>query len=139
MRREWKLYLFGLSFVLGATSNVFADGPTFATIDFPGATQTLAWGINTRGDIVGAYLNADKSDHGFLLSGGQYSTIDFPGATATEAFTINPRGDAGGFYTVAGVNHGFVLSGGQFTTIDFPGATSSEVGAINPRGDILGD
>src|SRR5258708_27416344 len=81
MRRQSKLYLLGLSFALGVTSNVLADGPTYTTIDFPGAATTLAWGINTRGDIVGGYLNADKSDHGFLLNGGQYSTIDFPGAT----------------------------------------------------------
>src|SRR5882724_9539698 len=98
MRRQWKLYLLALSCALGAASNVLADGPTFTTIDFPGATQTLAWGINTRGDIVGNYVNADKSDHGFMLSGGQYTTIDFPGATSTEAYTISARGDVGGVY-----------------------------------------
>jgi hypothetical protein len=97
------------------------------------------WTINTRGDIVGSYLNADKSNHGFILSGGQYRTIDFPGATSTDTFAINPRGDVGGVYTAGGTNHGYLLSGGQFTTIDFPGAPSSEVGAINARGDILGD
>ena len=45
MRRQWILYVLALSFALGATSNVLADGPTFTTIDFPGATSTLAWGI----------------------------------------------------------------------------------------------
>src|SRR5712691_7824245 len=89
MRLQWQPYLLALTFALGATSNLLADGPTFTTIDFPGAATTLAWAINTRGDIVGGYLNADKSDHGFLLTGGQYSTIDFPGATATEVFAIN--------------------------------------------------
>ena len=44
MRRQWKLYLLALSFALGATSNVLADGPTFTTIDFPGATTTPALG-----------------------------------------------------------------------------------------------
>ncbi len=125
--------------MLGAAVSARADGPTFTSIDFPGATSTSAWGINTQGDIVGGYLAPDKSDHGFLLSGGQYRAIDFPGASATEAFTINPRGDFGGFYTMAGISHGYLLSGGQFTTIDFPGAASSEVGGINARGDILGD
>jgi len=43
----------------------FADGPIFTSFDYPGATSTFAWGINTRGDIVGSYLNPDKSDHGF--------------------------------------------------------------------------
>ena len=107
MRRQSKLYLLGLSFALGVTSNVLADGPTYTSIDFPGATLTDAFGINTRGDIVGNYVNADKSDHGFLLSGGQFSTIDFPGASTTEAFTINTRGDVGGFDTLAGGSHVF--------------------------------
>src|SRR5436190_16127525 len=123
--------LLALGFLLAAATNALGQGPTFTTIDFPGAILTNAFGINTRGDIVGNYVNADKSDHGFLLSGGQYSTIDFPGATTTEAFTINPRGDVGGVYITAGVTHGFLLSGGQFTTIDFPGAPTAEVGAIN--------
>src|SRR5258708_31161538 len=129
MKRHWQLYLLALGSLLSAASNVLGQGPTFSTIDFPGAATTLAWAINTRGDIVGGYLNADKSDHGFLLTGGQYSTIDFPGATATEAFTINSRGDVGGGYIVGGVTHGFVLSGGKFSTIDFPGATSTEAAA----------
>ena len=30
----------------------------FVRIDFPHATQTLANGINARGDIVGSYLDA---------------------------------------------------------------------------------
>jgi hypothetical protein len=59
-RRQWKLYLLALGFLLGAISNAFADGPTFTTIEFPGAATTYAWGINTRGDIVGGYVNADN-------------------------------------------------------------------------------
>src|SRR5947207_2140486 len=96
-------YFLSLGLVVGATTNVLADGPTFTTIEFPGATLTNAFGINTRGDIVGNYVNADKSDHGFLLGGGQYSAIDVPDATSTEAFTITARGDVGGVYTLAGV------------------------------------
>src|SRR3989442_14982645 len=112
MRRQRKPYFLALGLALGGISNVLADGPAFTTIEFPGATLTNAFGINNRGDIVGNYLNADKSDHGFLLSGGQYSTIDFPVATITAADTINTRGDVGGCYTLAGVSRGFVLSEG---------------------------
>ena len=93
MRQQWRLYVFVLSFALGVVSNVLADGPTFTTIDFPGAASTQPWGINTRDDIVGLFVNADKVTHGFLLSGGEYSTIDFPDATSTETSAINPRGD----------------------------------------------
>ena len=115
-----------------------AQGPTFTTIDYPGATSTTPWWINTRGDIVGLYTAAGLT-HGFLLTGGQYSTIDFPGASGTELYGINPQGDTVGVYTLAGARHGFLLSGGQFTMIDFPGATATEPGPINARGDIVGD
>ena len=111
MKRQWKLYLLALGCLLGATSNAFGQGPTFTAIEFPGAATTLAWGINTRGDIVGGYLNADKSDHGFLLSGGQYSTIDFPDATFTSADAINQRGDILGRYVADGLTRGFLLVG----------------------------
>lgn len=131
--------LFVIGLLLGVLSNAFGQGPTFTKVDYPGAASTLAWGVSTRGDIVGSYVGADKLTHGFLLIGGQYSTVDFPGATSTSVFTINPRGDAGGVYVLDGVSHGFVLAGGKFTTIDFPGASASEVGGINPRGEILGD
>src|SRR2546426_12807716 len=114
MRRQWSLYLLALSFALGATSNIFGECSSFTTIDFPGATSTQPWGINTRGDIVGLYVSGGVT-HGFLLSTGQYNTVDFPDATGTEVYAINPQGDVGGVYTFAGVRHGFVLSGGQFT------------------------
>ncbi|MDQ6759870.1 MAG: PEP-CTERM sorting domain-containing protein [Acidobacteriota bacterium] len=131
-------YLLTLSLALCAISSAFGQGSTFTTIDFPGATATQPWGINTRGDIVGLYTSAGMT-HGFLLSGGQFSTIDFPGATETDAFAINPRGDIVGVYTSADkVSHGFLLTGSQFSTIDFPGATYSEGDGINARGEISG-
>jgi len=59
MKRQWKLYLLALGFLLGATSNLLADGPTFTAIDFPGATSSQAWGVNLSGDIIGFYVSAD--------------------------------------------------------------------------------
>jgi len=116
--------LLTLGFGLCALSSAFGQGPNFTTIDFPGAASTQPWGINTRGDVVGRYVNSDKTTHGFLLSGGQYSAIDFPGGTETDAFAINTRGDVVGVYIAADrVSHSFLLSGGQFSTIDFPGAS----------------
>jgi len=77
MRRQWKLYLLALSVALGAPLNVFGEGRTFTTIDYPGATSTQTWAINARGDIGGLYVSAGVT-HGFLLSGGNFTTIDFP-------------------------------------------------------------
>jgi hypothetical protein len=77
------LYVLALSFALGATSNILADGPTFTTIDFPGAVATQAWGITLSGDIAGWYVSADTETHGFLKSRGRFISIDFPGAAAS--------------------------------------------------------
>jgi hypothetical protein len=128
---------------LGVSSNLLAAGPTFITIDFPGAISTQVQGTNHRGDIVGLYTSADKATHGFLLSRGQFISIDFPGAAFTEVWGIGPRGDILGDYsdtlTGGGSHHGFVLStDGVFTTIDFPGAVSSYAVGMNSYGDILG-
>jgi hypothetical protein len=143
MRRQSKLYLLALSFALGATSSLLADGPTFTAIDFPGSTSTLVWGINNSGDIAGLYTSADKATHGFLKSRGQFISIDFPGAALTDVFGISPQGDVIGDYaatlTGSGPHHGFVLSReGIFRTIDYPSATSTVARGMNSRGDILG-
>src|SRR5262249_52423584 len=128
MRPWFQLYLVALSFVLGVMSNILAEDPTFATIDFPGATVTQATGINPRGDIVGDYTLAGTT-HGYLLSGDGFTTIDFPSVNVTGHFGINPRGDIVGAYSAttgcppAFDCHGYLLSEGEFTSIDFPGST----------------
>jgi len=141
--RHRQILICALGFLLGAASNLLADGPNFTAIDFPGATSTQAWGINLSGDIIGFYVSADKATHGFLLSRGQYGSIDFPGASYTEANGISPRGDVIGDYaatlTGSGPHHGFVLSReGTYTSIDYPGATSTVARGMNSHGDILG-
>ena len=90
MTRKGQYCILALAFSLAAASSAIADGPTFTSIDFPGATSTSAWGINARGDIVGGYLSPDKSDHGFLLSGGQFTTIDFLGCERHGSFYHQP-------------------------------------------------
>src|SRR5713226_2936192 len=141
--RYRQILICALGFLLGSESSLLADGPSFTAIDFPGAASTQAWGINQSGDIIGNYVSADKSNHGFLKSRGAYSSIDFPGASYTEANGISPQGDVIGDYattlTGSGPHHGFVLSrDGIFTTIDYPGATTTVARGMNSHGDILG-
>jgi hypothetical protein len=64
------------------------------------AAQTSARGINSRGDIVGAYV-AGGRQRGFLLTDGQFTSLDFPvpGVRATIANGINARGEIVGQYT----------------------------------------
>jgi len=118
-----------------------AAGGVFTSIDFPGAMMTVGRGINAEGEIVGWYLAADGSQHGYILREGVFNTIDFPGATATTTDGgPNPKGDVVGNYVDSGgVTHGYLLSRGDFTTIDFPGAAFTQTARyINSQGDIVG-
>ena len=117
---------------------------SFSTIDFHGAIQTIAYGINPGGDIVGAYRDS-SGQHGFLLSGGNFNPIDaqIDGVTyaETSARGINPAGEIVGTYTVGSGPariKGFLLSHGTFSTVLFgehPGAIPQR---ITPDGDIYG-
>lgn len=120
---------------------------TYQTIDFPGATSTLALGINNSGQIVGGYQLPDGSRHGFLYSGGIFTTLDDPNATSgSEATGINNLGRIVGGYDlntpgdghVFDGAHGFLDAGGAFTEIDFPSAVNTTPHKINDRGGIVG-
>ncbi len=138
IKQQCKHHLLAIGFLLGATTNLLGQGPTISTIDFPGATTTTPWGINTRGDIVGFYVGADKLTHGFLLSGDQYSTIEFRSGLSGGISGINAQGDISGTYSDGGTVHAFLLSDGDYNTWDVPGATYTNTSGLNARGDIAG-
>lgn len=71
------------------------------SFDVRNATLTNAQGINSRGDIVGAYVK-DRVTHGFLISAGVITTIDYPGAVYTDVRGINAHGEIVGNYKNAG-------------------------------------
>jgi len=53
----------------GANPQIGMGGSfSFVSIDFPGATTTNAYGINSKGDIVGSYVDSAGKTHGFFLS-----------------------------------------------------------------------
>src|SRR6266849_3584791 len=142
MWRRWSVCLFAVNLALGITAKSLAGGPTFTTIDFPGASSTLAVGINDQGDIVGDYFlqgSGSSNVHGYLLRGGVFTSISFPNADATIAQGINKNGDIVGWYVDPKGTHGFLLRGGAFSSIDFPGADAfTQVWRINDAGEVAG-
>ena len=117
-----------------------ADGAyAFSSIDIPGATSTIARGINGVGRIVGSFVD-NNGTHGFLYNNGTLSTIDFPGSTWTIATGINNVGQiVGGYGTGAETgNHGFLYSGGGFSSFDYPGSLDTIGYGINNNGQIVG-
>lgn len=118
-----------------------AEEGTFTTIDVPGATSTVAFGINNAGTIVGRYASGGRT-HGWVRTAdGEITTIDYPGAGFTVAGAINNRGDIVGWYTLPAspaIRHGFLLRDGEFTSFDPPGSIFTNPLGINDRGDITG-
>jgi uncharacterized membrane protein len=132
----------------GDQGGVERDGPSaiqLTTIDFPEAVPTLSTspqGINSAGDIVGIYVDANRKQHGFLLSHGNFTSIDYPGAVATDARGINSRGDIVGAYINAPGGpqnmHGYLLSHGAFSEVQYPGYLGTIAQRILPNGNIYG-
>jgi uncharacterized membrane protein len=121
------------------------DRGRFTPVAVPGATGTLPFDVNDRGQIVGAYDDPQGRTHGFLLDRGRYRTIDAPGSTGTHAtgvsgsaaFGMNNRGQIVGAYVGADNRiHGYVLDRGRFQTIDAPGTSDTVVFGINDRGQM---
>jgi uncharacterized membrane protein len=112
-------------------------------IDIPGATETVATGINNMGVIVGSFTDATGT-HAFQKAGVSVSTFDVPGALRTEAFGINDAFQVVGRFTTHDptgtsiVSHGFLRSGGLTLTINVPDASSTEARGINNDGAIVG-
>jgi uncharacterized membrane protein len=134
------------------------DEGVFTTIDHPDAssepgTGTAAFGINNRGRIVGTYIDAGGTAHGFVRDKGRgarrgegvFTTIDFPGAVDTLPVAINNRDQiVGTSIDSENTKRGFLLEEGEFTAIDHPDATSEVEGGgtapfgLNDRGQIVG-
>ena len=99
--------------VVGYVQNVsgFTDGyfrtlnGTINTVDVPGALSTALFGINDAGVMVGQYLAADHSSHGFLDDHGVITTLDAPAYSRTELTAIGNNG------VILGVNYPDPLNG----------------------------
>jgi len=116
----------------------YANGK-YSTIDFPGASETVATGISDTGDVVGWYQLAG-SDHGFLRHAGTFTTIDYPAASSTMLAGINKAG------TIVG-NHdslyGFIYQNGIFTDYNAPSRAGlptyfTTLNGINNQGVFVG-
>jgi hypothetical protein len=118
-----------------------SGGYVFKTIDDPSAVSgTQLNGINSRGQVVGNYVDANGLTHGFLMSGGRYTGLNDPhGVNGTFAAGIDDSGEVVGTYADAnGLTHGFLLSHGHYTTLDVPNGNNAGASGINDRGQIVG-
>jgi probable HAF family extracellular repeat protein len=118
------------------------------TLDFPGASETFAIGINESGTVVGFWdlLDADGNEiaeHGFTWKNGAFTEVNFPGAADTFLASINARGDLVGGWDpglFSNVAHGLACSKKQCFSFDvpFPGSTLTQAFDISAPGKIVG-
>jgi hypothetical protein len=100
----------GISTTGAVTSSWLKIGSSLTAFQFPGGSDTQAFGINTKNQIVGSYLDGSGVQHGFVLTNplGPHSvwqSIDDPnGIGSTVVNGINTAGDLVGFYTDAAGN-----------------------------------
>lgn len=134
-------------------SNGFSHGfllqqGVLATLDYPGASDTVAFGINNSGTVVGYWDLVDSNgnvivNHGFVWKEGTFTQFDFPGAVDSSVISIDAKGDMVGGWDAGqnSVQHSYVCkSGGRCSSFDspFPGETATQANDINANGDIVG-
>jgi hypothetical protein len=76
-------------------------GGQFYRIDWPNSFDTIAYGINNSGQVVGAWNEpVDNSyPNGFLYQGGGYGGIDYPGSFFTQVWGISDNGAMAGDFS----------------------------------------
>lgn len=110
----------------------------FTTIDVPGASYTILWGVNNNGSMLGSYGQDTAQDaHGFTLTSGTLTSFDYPGQDFTVPTGINDSNLIVGY---AGQNSavGFLYDGTSFTTIKAPNRSATYTNGINNAGYIVG-
>jgi probable HAF family extracellular repeat protein len=123
--------------------------PVFTTLDVPGSSGTLAYGINDKGQVVGSYLDSTLASHGFLYDETQkspYKTFDFQNSSGTYAYDINNNGQIVGQFYLQGstpANHNFLCgismdNSCRQLTININAAGFDAFG-INDYGQIVGE
>src|SRR5262249_31697149 len=132
----------------GFTHGFLLSKGVLTTLDFPGANDTFAFGINETGTVVGFWDLVDANgnvlvDHGFTWKDGVFTQVDFPGAVDSSVLGINAGGALVGAWDPglnSGITHGFVCHNVQCVSFDVPvaGATITQPNDINALGHIVG-
>ena len=113
----------------------------FRVFDPSGSINTLPFGINNTGDIVGMYTLADGTTRGFLSKQGiTFVDVDVPGGTGAVPIMINNNGEICGAYVdvATGVLQSFLLQHGVYSAIKLPDTSWSAVNCITDAGDLAG-
>lgn len=129
---------------LGACIGSAAQGRSLeilVTFDYPGASSTIAFGIDQKGDVTGGFTDSTSSYAYIRYKNGTFSPPltdpnDSQGQTAGTDF--NGSELVGNYYDPTNGFHSFLYTEGMFTSLDPVGATSTAVNGVNSAGDYSG-
>jgi hypothetical protein len=115
------------------TTKAFLLSPNghLAVLQYPGASSTMAFGVNDSGEVVGTYTKGtgnNAKSFGFTWSarGGWRSISDPMGKGTTLVNGVNDLGDLVGFYTDAqGNTDGFLWAAGMHSVGMAPPVTAT--------------
>jgi probable HAF family extracellular repeat protein len=122
----------------GTHGFLWTGGGTIQDIGGLGGPDTLPYGINNAGTIVGATSTPDGTTHGFSYSNGIMTDL----GTTYIPTAINNSGQLGGDIMPSDGNfneeHGFILSGGTYKDLGTLGGSASYVERLNDNGVAIG-
>jgi hypothetical protein len=116
------------------------SGNSYVEVNYPKATHTWAYGINTAGAVVGSFSKTAGVVSGFKLVGSKYTVIKYPGALTTNPQSINDNGVVVGSWSDGVTFHGLSWQPGKYTTIDYPNSKFGTVLTdVNNTGVVVGN
>jgi probable HAF family extracellular repeat protein len=143
MSRGWliRFTLLSLALLGLAAGPARAQSLALQNLGTLGGTGSLAFGLNDRGQVVGASTTAAGAPHAFLWEKGQMTDLGTLGGTDSVAFGINDHGQVvGASYTTGdAARHAFLWEQGQMTDLGTLGGNISIAYAINNRGQVVGE
>src|SRR5262245_7476307 len=101
-----------------------------------GGAKSFAFGINSRGQVVGRSKTADSQTHPFLWRRGRMTNL-WPSSNG-EALGINDHGQVVGYHYVGEDQHAFLWEEGVLTDLQTLGGQNSNALGINNHGQVVG-
>lgn len=112
---------------------------TITTLQYPGASETYATGVNSSGVVVGTYYDSGGIAHGFIYTNGTYTAFSIPATSGTWITGINDAETiVGYFHGSNGETLSFTLSGTTVTPFYIRLAKETLALGINQAGESVG-
>jgi probable HAF family extracellular repeat protein len=125
----------------GAGTAFELSGSNYTEIKPPGADQSYAEGVDSRGDVVGFYFTINDLEQNFSFNQGTYKPLRIPGVIYPEVNGTDPMGNVlVGQYSASegGGTLGFLYQNLTLQTLQFPTGIFTSAEAVSSTGEVVG-